>query len=255
MLNAVRIPSVEQEDERRLLRERRRLVTERTAHTNRIKGLLVTQGIVGFDPRTRHAPMRLADLVTGDGRRLGPRLREEIMREIARLWLVMEQLAAVEAERDAIVKRALALTSALEPVPASDGGDAMMGALTRLKGVGANDASVLVREAFWRGFRNRRELAAWSGLAPTPWSSGAMAREQGITKSGPPAFRAQMMQITWRWLHWQPGSELARWFERRTSGAMGRMRRSMAVALARKLLVALWRYATTGLVPRGAIMS
>lgn len=250
VLSAVRVPSVEREDERRLLRERRRLLAERIAHTNRIKALLMTQGIIGFDPRARGAAERLGDLVTGDGRRLGSRLRDEIVRELARLSLAMEQLAAVEAERDAIVERA----SALEP-EAAEGDAAMMGALTRLKGVGANDASTLVQEAFWRGFRNRRELAAWSGLAPTPWASGAVVREQGITKAGPPAFRAQMMQITWRWLHWQPASELARWFERRTSGSKGRTRRIMAVALARKLLVALWRYATRGLVPRGAVMS
>ena len=260
VLDAARIPSLEQEDERRRLRERRRLVTARTARTHRIQGLLVTRGVVGFDPRTRRAPMRPADLVTGDGRRLGPRLREEIRREIARLSRVMEPLAALEAERDAIAKRALALSSAREPEPEGDGGDAMTGASTRPKGVGANDASVLGREAFGRGLRARRERAAWSGLAPTPWSSGTGAREQGIAQSGPPAFRAPMfrapmMPITGRWLHRQPGSERARGFERRTSGAMGRMRRIMAVARARRLRVALWRHATTGLVPRGAIMS
>lgn len=256
VLSAVRVPSVEREDERRLLRERRRLLAERIAHTNRIKALLMTQGIIGFDPRARDAAGRLGDLVTGDGRRLGPRLRDEIVRELARLALAMEQLAAVEAERDAIVERASAVSVEVAEGDAHAHGDAaMIGALIRLKGVGTNDASVLVQEAFWRGFRNRRELAAWSGLAPTPWASGAVAREQGITKAGPPTFRAQMMQITWRWLHWQPGSELAQWFERRTSGSKGRTRRIMAVALARKLLVALWRYATTGLVPRGAVMS
>lgn len=253
-LGAVRVPSLERED------ERRRLLAERIAHTNCIKALLTTQGIVGFDPRARGAAERLDDLVSGDGRRLGPRLRDEIVRELARLAPTMERLAAVEAERDAIVERAQAVEVGADPntvegdAPAH-GDAAMMGALVRLKGVGMTDATVLVQGAFWRGFRNRRELAAWSGLAPTPWASGDVAREQGIAKAGPPAFRAQMMQMTWRWLHRQAGSELARWFERRTSGSRSRTRRIMAVALARKLLVALWRYATTGLVPRGAVMS
>lgn len=257
VLSAVHIPTVDQDDERRLLRERQRLVKERTAHTNRIKGLLMTQGIVGFDPRSRDAVQRLDMLVTGDGRQLGHRLKDEITRELARLLLVMEQLAAVETERD------LVAAPAVVPVVSADcpgrevdiDGDArMIASLYRLKGVGANDASVLVREAFWRKFRNRRELGAWSGLAPTPWSSGAVVREQGITKAGPPVFRAHMIQISWRWLHWQPQSGLAQWFAKRTQGASGRMRRVMIVAMARKLMIALWRYATTGLVPHGAIV-
>lgn len=253
VLSAVHIPTVGQDDERRLLRERQRLVKERTAHTNRIKGLLMTQGIVGFDPRARDAVSRLEALVTGDGRQLGRRLRDEIVRELGRLGVVMEQLAVTETERDRIAETA--------PISASaEGFDgdmdaAMISTLSRLKGVGTNDASVLVREAFWRKFNNRRELAAWSGLAPTPWSSGAVAREQGITKAGPPLFRAHLVQISWRWLQWQPQSSLAQWFQQRTQGASGRMRRVMIVALARKLLIALWRYATIGLVPHGAIVT
>ena len=130
----------------------------------------------------------------------------------------------------------------------------MIALLNRLKGIGTNDASILVREAFWRNFSNRRELGSWSGLAPSPWASGSVSRDQGITRAGPPILRAQMLQITWRWLFWQPNSELAQWFRKRTAGASGRMRRIMAVALARKLLVALWRYATTGLIPRDAVL-
>jgi len=130
----------------------------------------------------------------------------------------------------------------------------MIAVLNRLKGIGPNDATVLVREAFWRDFRNGRELGGWSGLAPSPWPSGSVSRDQGITKAGPPMLRAQMLQMTWRWLHWQPDSELARWFRKRTDGASGRMRRVMAVALARKLQVALWRHATTGTVPQEAVV-
>ena len=131
----------------------------------------------------------------------------------------------------------------------------MITALARIKGVGPNDASVLVREAFWRKFANRREIAAWSGFAPTPWASGAISRDQGITKAGPASFRAYVIQLTWRWLQWQPQSRLAQWFGERTNGASGRLRRIMIVALARKLLVALWRYATTGLLPTGAVVA
>ena len=143
-----------------------------------------------------------------------------------------------------------------EDAPAgADRDAAMIATLNRLRGIGANDASILVREAFWRSFRNRRELGGWSGLAPSPWASGLVSRDHGITKAGPPMLRAQMIQITWRWLFWQPDSDLARWFRKRTEGATGRMRRTMIVALARKLLVALWRYATTGTVPNGAIVT
>lgn len=254
VLSAVHIPTVDQDDERRLMRERQRLVQERTAHSNRIKGLLMTQGIIGFDPRGGGASQRLDDLVTGDGRLLGPRLKDELRRELARLRLVMDQLAAVEAERDAVARLEQITSSSAEDAPV-DADAPMIGALSRIKGVGTNDASVLVREAFWRGFKNRREIAAWSGFAPTPWASGATSRDQGITKAGPAGFRAHVIQLTWRWLQWQPHSRLSQWFNERTQGATGRVRRIMVVALARKLLIALWRYATTGLVPTGAIVA
>ncbi len=253
VLSAVQIPSVEQDDERRLMRERHRLVKERTAHTNRIKGLLLTQGIVGFDARADGADRQLDELITGDGRRLGLRIKDEICREIKRLRLVMEQLAHVDDERDAVAlpRRSSACDGARNEVGADA---AMIAALVRIKGVGPNDASVLVREAFWRKFANRREVAAWSGFAPTPWASGAISRDQGITKAGPTSFRAYVIQLR-RWLQWQPQSRLAQWFGERTNGASGRVRRIMIVALARKLLVALWRYAMTGLVPTGAIVA
>lgn len=251
VLSEVRVPTVAQDDDRRLLRERHRLVQERTAHTNRIKGLLKTQGIMDFDPRAAEAGKRLDALLTGDGRPLGACLKRELLRELERLAVAMKQLAQVEAERDAVVADGRRPADGAAP----DRAVAMIGVLNRLKGIGPNDASVLVREAFWRDFRNRRELGSWSGLAPSPWSSGSVSRDQGITKAGPPMLRAQLLQMTWRWLVWQPGSALARWYHQRTAGASGRMRRVMAVALARKLLVALWRYATTGMVPQGAVMS
>lgn len=252
VLSEVRVPTVEQDDARRGLRERQRLVKERTAHGNRIKGLLKTQGIMDFDPRAADAVARLDALVTGDDRHLGPCLKRELTRELERLALVMRQMKEVEAERDNVVadcEEAAATGSG----PARD--LAMITTLNRLKGIGMNDATILAREALWRDFRNRREIGGWSGLAPAPWASGSVSRSQGITKAGPPMLRAHMIQMSWRWLHWQPDSELAKWYRKRTEGATGRMRRIMVVALARKLLIALWRYATTGLVPRGAIVT
>jgi len=213
----------------------------------------MTQGIVGFDPRARDAAGGLDALLTGDGRRLGPRLREEIVRELRRLNLVMEQLAVIEAERDAVARGETSTTPASD-ADAVDPDHTMIAALNRLKGIGTNDASVLVREAFWRNFNNRREVAAWSGLAPTPWSSGATARDQGITKAGPPVVRSHLIQISSRWLQWQPQSGLAQWFQQRTQGATGRVRRVMIVALASKLLVSLWRFATISVVPSGAVV-
>ena len=252
VLSEVCVPTVEQDDARRGLRERQRLVKERTAHGNRIKGLLKTQGIMDFDPRAEDAVARLEALMTGDGRPLGPWLKRELIRELERLALVMRQMAQVEAERDDVVRdNGSQVDAAVEP----ERDAAMIEALNRLKGIGMNDATILVREAFWRDFRNRREIGGWSGLAPAPWASGSVSRDQGITKAGPPTLRAHMIQMSWRWLCWQPDSELARWYRSRTEGATGRMRRIMVVALARKLLIALWRYATTGLVPRGAIMT
>lgn len=252
VLSEVRVPNVEQDDVRRGLRERQRLVKERTAHGNRIKGLLKTQGIMDFDPRAADAVARLDALVTGDGRPLGPCLKREITRELERLAMVMAQIAQVEAERDAVV-RDCNLRADPAVAPARD--TMMIAVLSQLKGIGMNDATILAREAFWRGFRNRREIGGWSGLAPAPWASGSVSRDQGITKAGPPMLRAHMIQMSWRWLFWQPDSDLARWYRKRTEGATGRMRRIMVVALARKLLIALWRYATTGMVPGGAIMT
>ena len=256
VLSAVNVPSVEQEDHRRLVRERQSLVYDCTAHTNRIRGLLLTQGIVGFDPRASGAAQQLDRLVTGDGRPLGPRLKDELRREIGRLRVVLDQLKDVSAERNAIALGKKTDTTPNEQNSVDSDADAkMIAALTRIKGVGPNDASVLVREAFWRKFSNRREVAAWSGLAPTPWASGTISRDQGISKTGAAIFRSHVLQIAWRWLHHQPQSKLSQWFSERTNGAAGRVRRVMIVALARKLLVALWRYATTGLVPTGAIIT
>lgn len=238
----VEVPSVEREDARRTHRERQRLVAERVQHVNRIKGLLATQGIYEFRPLRRDRWARLAELRTGDGRDLPQRLRQEIEREFKRLEIVLEQIEAVEAERDAAVA-----------VPAADDADAAkIAGLAKLGGIGIELATVLVREGLHRSFANRREVAAYAGLTPSPYASGDRSREQGISKAGNPLLRKSAIELAWLWLRYQPGSALARWFTERVGMVRGRIRKITAVALARKLLVALWRYVTTGLVPEGA---
>ena len=170
------------------------------------------------------------------------RLRREIEREIKRLELVLEQVEAIEAERDAAVA-----------APAAADTDAgKVALLSRLGGIGTELATVLVREGLHRPFANRREVAAYAGLTPSPSASGDRHRDQGISKAGNPLLRKAMVELAWLWLRYQPDSALTRWFTERVGAVRGRMRKITAVALARKLLVVLWRYLTTGLVPEGA---
>ncbi len=250
VLSRVRVPSVEEEDRKRLLRERQRLVKERTALTNAIKGLLKLHGIFDLEPRAAAFDAAFAAVTTAYGDPFPPQARQEIERLAERLGLVMRQIEAVEAERDAAVRRAEADRRAAAGSRAR--ADASIATLSRLKGIGTNDATLLTHEVFYRQFRNRRELASWAGLTPTPWASGDVQRDQGIGRDGPGWIRAQLLQMAWRWVRYQPDSALTRWFQARTAGARGRIRRVMIVALARKLLIALWRYAATGLVPTGA---
>ncbi len=238
----VRVPSPEQEDAKRLHRERQRLIKERTSHTNRIKALLVCQGIYRAQPRRRGFAARLAQLVTGDGRPLEPRLLGEIERELERLALVQDQIAALEAERDRALKAA---------VPAGTTA-AKKQQLTKLKAIGPEMSTVLVGEVFYRDFENRRQLGSYVGLTGCPFNSGRMRREQGLNKAGNPRARTAMIELSWMWLQHQPDSALSRWFDERVNGAKGRLKKIMIVALARKLLIALWRYLETGLVPEGA---
>jgi len=234
----VRVPSVAQEDERRRSRERGRLVVERGQHSSRIKGLLMTLGVREFEPARRDWQLRLGGLRAADGQALPPYLKAEITRECRRLHQVIEMIAEVEAEQEA----------ALE----AEGGRAAQ--LVRLRGIGLVSATVLVNEVFYRDFRNRREVAGYLGLASSPWSSGRVRRDQGIAKSGNPRARRTAIELAWLWLRHQPGSNLAQWFRERVGMAKGRMRRIMLVALARKLMVALWRYLSEGLVPDGAAL-
>jgi transposase len=244
VVSVVRVPSVAAEDARRLHRERDRLVGERVQHVNRIKGLCALQGIYDYEPLRRDRHERLAGLRTGDGRALPPRLAAEIGRELHRLELVMTMIAQIEDERDAIA----AAKAAAHP------GAAKIHRLTRFKGIGPEFATVLTGEVFWRPFDNRRQVAAYVGLDASPFRSGAMSRDQGIAKAGNAKARTTMIELAWMWLRYQPDSALSRWFRERVGDLKGRPRRIAIVALARKLLVALWRYLETGLVPDGAAL-
>ena len=237
----VRAPSPEDEDRRRLTRERGTLLKERIQHTNRVRGLLSGQGVGNYNPLRRDRFEQLEALRTGDGRELPPMLKAEIRRELDRIGLVTTQLAAVERARDALIR-----TDAEKPSnPAA--------LLLKLKGLGPEFASLPWLESLFRSFGNRRQVAAYGGLAPSPWQSGGVERDQGISKSGNRRLRKTMIELAWFWLRHQPGSALSRWFQARVGAAKGRIRRIAIVALARKLLVALWRYVTQGVVPEGAV--
>jgi transposase len=244
----VRPPSPEDEDHRRLSREREALVKERIQHTNRIKGLLAAQGITDFEPLRPGHRARLDGLTTGDGRALPPRLKEEIRRQLARLDAVISDLKTVEAGRDAL------LADDTAAVSTGDGTPPAAAALSRLKGLGPEFVSILCLELLFRSFNNRREVAAYAGLTPSPFKSGGIDREQGISKSGNPRLRKMMIQLAWMWIRYQPGSAISRWFAGFAGTKRGRIRRIGIVAVARKLLVALWRFATQGVVPDGAAL-
>jgi len=239
----VRAPSPGDEDHRRICRERKSLIVERVAHVNRIKGLLFSQGITNYEPLLKDRRQLLEELRTGDGRALPMHMKAQICRELDRLELLLEQIRTVEAERDALI---VALATDARPAP--------LQMLLAIKGVGAEFAVILWSEGFFRHFDNRRQIAAYAGLAPTPWQSGAVDREQGVSKAGNPRLRTTLIQMSWLWLRHQPSSALARWFNERVKRNGGRMKKSAIVALARKLLVALWKYVTAGVVIEGAIM-
>jgi len=239
----VRPPSPREEDRRRVVRERAVLIRERIAITNRIRGLLMSQGVADYQPSRRDRRQRLETLVTGDGRALPPQIKRELSRALDRLDLLLEQIAAVEAERDAVEE-----TAAGEAARTDD----PTRLLLRLRAIGPQTAAVLTLEAFYRHFDNRRQVASFAGLSPSPWQSGAVAHDQGISKAGQPQLRKTMVELAWLWRRHQPGSALSRWFAERARGQDPRRRRALIVALARKLLVALWRYVNTGVVPEGA---
>ncbi|QND62241.1 IS110 family transposase (plasmid) [Mesorhizobium huakuii] len=236
----VRAPTPQEEDRRRICRERKTLTAERVEHVNRIKGLLFAQGISDYEPLLRKRRERLEELRTGDGRPLPEHLKAQIGRELDRLELALQQIKSVETERDAMLS------------PSDEGTPAPGAMLKNLKGIGPEFAGVLWSEGLFRTFSNRRQVAAYAGLAPTPWRSGSVAHEQGVSKAGNPRLRTTMIQLAWLWVRHQPRSMLTLWFQQRVQLNGGRVRKVLIVALARKLLIAFWKYVTAGVVLDGA---
>jgi transposase len=237
------IPSLADEDDKRPSREREHLVGERTRLVNRLKAVLVRLGIRGFKPTLRKAAGRLDALRTPDGEPIPPNTLSEMRRDLERLRLVREQIAAIEAARLERLARA----------PAT-GPDAMVRLLARVHGLGIETADMLVREVLARDLRDRRAVARYAGLTGTPDESGRRRREKGLSKAGNARVRRGMIQLAWRFLLFQKDSALAQWYRSRTESARGGVRKVLIVALARKLLVELWRLVVAGQVPRGVLL-
>src|SRR5689334_18170252 len=238
------VPTLEEEDARRPNRERESLVGERTRIVNRIKGAVARLGVRGFKATLRKAPERLAALRTPEGEPLPPNTLAELRRDMARLRLVREQIAEVEAAR----------LERLRQAPAEDRPHAMVRLLARVVGVGVETADMLVRGVLSRELRGRQALARYAGLTGSPDESGARRREKGLARVGNARVRRGMLQLAWRFLRFQADSQLARWYRARTADARGGTRKAMVVALARKLLIALWRLVTTGEAPEGVAL-
>jgi len=239
----VPIPTEADEDERRRVRERDDLMAERVSLVNRIGAVLATLGVGDYNPLRRDRRTRLESLRTALGDPLPPHARARIRRMLDRLDLVCSQFNELEQERDAVLDK-----------EAPDRAEKMIQQLVELRGIGVQSATVLVREAFVREFANGKALGSYAGLSPTPFSSGRTEREQGIDKAGNRRLRTVMIELAWLWQRYQPGSAQVIWFRERVGGTGKRMRKVMVVAMARRLLIALWRFATQGVVPEGAVM-
>ena len=237
------IPTAEEEDAKRPNREHESLVGERTRIVNRMRSALARLGVRGFKPTLRKACERLGTLRTPEGAPLPPNTLAELRRDMARLRLVREQIAEVEAAR----------LERLEGEPGSRP-HAMVRLLARVIGVGVETADMLVREVLSRDLRDRRAVARYAGLTGSPDESGRRRREKGLAKAGNARVRHGMVQLAWRFLLFQKESALARWYRERTADARGGTRKTMIVALARKLLIALWRLVTTGAMPEGVVL-
>jgi transposase len=239
----VAIPTLEQEDAKRPSRERESLVGERTRIINRMKAALARLGIRGFNPALRKAPQRLAALRTPEGVPIPPNTLDEIRRDMDRLAVVREQIDGIERAR----------LARLEYAPAA-GPHAMVRLLARVVGVGVETADMLVQEVLSRNLRDRRAVARYVGLTGSPDESGKRRREKGLAKAGNPRARRGLIQLAWRFLRFQSGSALAQWYRARTDGPKGARKTTMIVALARKLLIALWRMVTIGDIPAGVAL-
>jgi transposase len=237
------IPTVEEEDAKRPNREHESLVSERTRIVNRMKSTLARLGVRGFKSTLRKASERLGTLRTPEGMQLPPNTLAELGRDMARLRFVMDQIKEIEAARLEQLAR--------QP---DEGAHAMIRLLARIVGVGIETADMLVREVLSRNLRDRRAVARYAGLTGSPDESGRRRREKGLAKAGNARVRHGMVQLAWRFLLFQKESALARWYRERTADARGGTRKTMIVALARKLLIALWRLVTTGQPPEGVVL-
>jgi transposase len=242
--SVVHVPNMEDEDGRHLHRELEALNKERTMHRSRIKALLIQQGIAVTNPSSRTFLLDLDSFRTWDGKELPVDLKSRIIREHGRLRLVEEQIYALKKERERRLVE-----------DADNPSMRKVSQLMALRGIGINSSWKFVRELFgWRDFRDRRELGSLAGLTPTPYDSGGSQRDQGISKAGNKRIRTLAVEMAWVWIRFQPQSKLSEWFMQRFAGGGSRMRRIGIVAVARKLLIALWRYVEYGVIPEGAIV-
>ena len=238
----VAIPTAKDEDAKRPNRERESLVGEQNRIINRMKAALIRLGIRGFNPKLKKAAGRLKDLRTPEGEPIPPNTLAELRRDMERRRLVSTQIRQIEEAR----------LGCLEQAP-SDGPHAMVCLLARVIGVGTETADMLVQEVLSRNMRDRRAVARYAGLTGSPDESGRKCREKGLARSGNARVRRGMIQLAWRLLMFQKNSALAQWFRARTENARG-TRKTMIVALARKLLIALWRLVREGVVPDGVVL-
>lgn len=239
--SVVRVPTEEEEDNRHLHRELSTLRTERTRTTNRIKGLLAGQGVLLEVKKDFLEQLKAVRL--WDGRGLPAGLHCRLVREQERLELLDGQIRELEGDRAELVKD-------WESPEAEK-----VRQLMALQGIGINSAWLFVMEFFgWRKFANRREVGSLAGLTPTPYQSGQMNRDRGISKAGQKLVRGMAIEIAWSWVRFQPRSALTRWFQERFGSGGSRLRRIGIVAVARKLLIALWRYLETAVIPEGAAL-
>jgi transposase len=238
----VAIPTFQEEDAKRPSRERECLVGEQSRLINRMKSTLVRLGIRDFNPKLKSALQRLEELRTPEGEALPPNTLAELRRDLERRAFICDQIEKIEAERIASLRRA-----------PNAGASIMVRLLSRVIGVGIETADLLVHEILLRSMRDRRAVGRYAGLTGSPQQSGSLNREKGLARSGNSRVRHTMVQLAWRFLRHQKDSALAQWFHQRTQNAP-RTRKTMIVALARKLLVALWRLVNEGIVPEGVIM-
>jgi transposase len=237
----VAIPTLAEEDARRPNREHEMLVKERSRIINRMKATMIRLGLRTFNTKLRKAADKLAGLRTPEGVPLPANTLDELRRDMARLHLIREQLKAIETARLARLKTA-----------PQAGAHPMLLMLAKVLGIGVETADMLVHEVLSRDLRDDKAVGRYGGMTGAPDESGSKRREKGLAKGGNARVRRGMIQLAWRWLMFQKGSALAQWYRARTAGARGDIRKTMIVALARKLLIALWRYVTTGEVPAGA---